>query len=179
MHIHMAFLSAIYVQGVMSTNMFVCSYRLVAIHAHIYYHDTHSRYVFLEAKVVHKHELKLYACHSKKWADVIMRKLGPDLFVKWVTIFNEDRSKCGVRVFNPFTGQWLELDVFIILRDPIIRCRDLELKIRDRMAAQKVISKRRVVKNAFGYHPNQMLDLALNQELQQHPVIHEEAGKPA
>ena len=128
--------------------------------------------------MVHEHELKLYACHSKKWADIIMRKIGPDLFVKWVTIFNEDRSKCGVRVFNPFSGQWLEPDVFIILEDPIIKCRDLELKIRDRMAAQKMISKRGAVKNAFSYHPNKMLDLAQHQEFEQSPVLHEEAGKP-
>ena len=46
------------------------------------------------------------------------------------------------------------------------------------MAKQKVISGRREVRNAFGYHPNKLLDLAVHQEYESAPVNHQEARGP-
>jgi len=138
----------------------------------------HPRYEFEQAKTVQKHELKLYRCSSNMWSPVIMRKVGGSIYIKWITIFNEDRSKVGVRIFSPFSGGWMDPDVFLILDSPMIKVRDLENRIRDRMAKQKVISGRREVRNAFGYHPNKLLDLAVHQEYESAPVNHQEARGP-
>ena len=105
-----------------------------------------------------------------------MRKVGGCVLIKWITIFNEDRSKVGVRIFSPIHGGWMDPDVFLILDSPTIRVRDLEDRIRDRMAKQKVISGRRAVRNAFGYHANKMLDLRMRQEFECAPVNYQEAG---
>ena len=43
-----------------------------------------------------------------------MRKVGGSIYIKWITICNEDRSKVGVRIFSPFSGGWMDPDVFLI-----------------------------------------------------------------
>ena len=126
---------------------------------HTYYHNIQGMSLSKQ-KTVQKHELKLYRCSSNMWSPVIMRKVGGSIYIKWITIlqWGPQQGWCEDLLTVSMEVGWIRM-CFLILGFALdSRSEDLENRIRDRMAKQKVISGRREVRNAFGYHPNKMLD---------------------